>query len=139
MTRTVLIIFIQALCVKFVAISLLIVGRNRDRSFPLLALASTGLAVSLLGCASGVSPVQLFPQESSAFRYNPLCDSTFWPPFGIKRSKKVTPVLPTWELPCFFNHLALSHISIKMVRGAASGAVPLTIQLTLILTEPKQN
>ncbi|MFI8577371.1 hypothetical protein ACIGEL_16805, partial [Rossellomorea aquimaris] len=24
----------------------------------------------LLGCASGVSPVQLFPQESSTFRYN---------------------------------------------------------------------
>jgi hypothetical protein len=33
---------------------------------------SAGLAVSLLGCASGVSPVQRFPQESSTFRYNQL-------------------------------------------------------------------
>ncbi|WP_226675028.1 hypothetical protein [Rossellomorea aquimaris] len=34
---------------------------------------SAGLAVSLLGFACGVSPVQRFPQESSTFRSNQLC------------------------------------------------------------------
>jgi hypothetical protein len=35
---------------------------------------SAGLAVSLLGFASGVSPVQLFPQESNTFRSNQLSE-----------------------------------------------------------------
>jgi hypothetical protein len=45
---------------------------NADRSFPLQALAFRGRPVSLLGFACGVSPVPLFPQESSACSSNPL-------------------------------------------------------------------
>ncbi|MGX1263663.1 hypothetical protein RKD55_001467 [Rossellomorea marisflavi] len=37
-------------------------------------LLSAGRKSSLLSCASGVSSCPHFPQESNAFRFNPLCD-----------------------------------------------------------------
>jgi hypothetical protein len=60
----------KALYVRFVAI----LEKKVVVDFRYRMLAFRGLAVSLLGFASGVSPVQLFQQESSTFRSNQLSE-----------------------------------------------------------------